>query len=44
MPSVSAAANAAALKLPYAAFTVPHFDKFMEQAIPDLEVPPIRRR
>ena len=28
----------------YAAFTVPHFDKFMKRAIPDLEVPPVRRR
>ena len=28
----------------YAAFTVPHFDKFMKRAIPELEVPPVRRR
>ena len=28
----------------YAAFTVPHFDKFMKRAIPALEVPPVRRR
>jgi hypothetical protein len=28
----------------YAAFTVPHFDKFMKRAIPNLEVPPVRRR
>ena len=28
----------------YAAFTVPHFDRFMLRAIPSLEVPPIRRR
>lgn len=28
----------------YAAFTVPHFDKFMLRAIPDLEVPEVKRR
>lgn len=28
----------------YAAFTVPHFDKFILRAIPDLVVPPLRRR
>ena len=28
----------------YAAFTVPHFDRFLRRAIPDLEVPPVRRR
>lgn len=28
----------------YAAFTVPHFDKFMKRAIRHLEIPPIRRR
>ena len=28
----------------YAAFTVPHFDTFMERAIPTLDVPPVRRR
>lgn len=28
----------------YAAFTVPHFDKFMIRAVPDLVVPEIRRR
>ena len=28
----------------YAAFTVPHFDRFMLRAVPTLEVPPIRRR
>lgn len=28
----------------YAAFTVPHFDKFLVRAIPDLVVPPLRRR
>lgn len=28
----------------YAAFTVPHFDKFMRRTIPQLEVPPIRKR
>ena len=28
----------------YAAFTVPHFDQFMKRAVPNLEVPPIRRR
>jgi len=28
----------------YAAFTVPHFDRFMLRAIPDLVVPPLRRR
>lgn len=28
----------------YAAFTVPHFDKFMHRAIPDLIVPEVRRR
>lgn len=28
----------------YAAFTVPHFDRFMLRAVPSLEVPPIRRR
>lgn len=28
----------------YAAFTVPHFDRFMKRAIPQLEVPPIRPR
>jgi hypothetical protein len=28
----------------YAAFTVPHFDRFMLRAVPILDVPPIRRR
>ena len=28
----------------YAAFTVPHFDKFVLRAIPDLVVPELRRR
>ncbi len=28
----------------YAAFTVPHFDQFMLRAVPDLEVPEVRRR
>ncbi|MGL5864994.1 MAG: ATP-binding protein [Dermatophilaceae bacterium] len=28
----------------YAAFTVPHFDKFMLRAVPDLVVPEVRRR
>jgi hypothetical protein len=28
----------------YAAFTVPHFDKFILRAIPDLVVPDLRRR
>lgn len=28
----------------YAAFTVPHFDRFMKRAVPELVVPPIRRR
>jgi len=28
----------------YAAFTVPHFDRFIVRAIPTLEVPPLRRR
>jgi predicted ATPase len=28
----------------YAAFTVPHFDRFMRRAVPDLVVPPVRRR
>ncbi len=28
----------------YAAFTVPHFDRFMLRAIPSLVVPPLRRR
>lgn len=28
----------------YAEFTVPHFDKFMLRAMPDLVVPPVRRR
>ena len=28
----------------YAAFTVPHFDKFILRAIPELTVPPLRRR
>ena len=28
----------------YAAFTVPHFDKFMLRAVPELLVPGIRRR
>ncbi|MFM2437812.1 MAG: hypothetical protein RLZ55_623 [Actinomycetota bacterium] len=28
----------------YAAFTVPHFDKFLLRAIPELQVPPLRRR
>ena len=31
-------------ELPHLCFTVPHFDKFMKRAIPDLEVPPVRRR
>lgn len=28
----------------YAAFTVPHFDRFMHRAVPDLVVPEVRRR
>ncbi len=28
----------------YAAFTVPHFDKFLLRAIPNLEVPPLKQR
>lgn len=28
----------------YAAFTVPHFDRFILRAIPDLVVPPVKRR
>jgi hypothetical protein len=28
----------------YAAFTVPHFDKFILRAIPELVVPPLRQR
>lgn len=28
----------------YAAFTVPHFDRFMLRAVPHLTVPPVRRR
>lgn len=28
----------------YAAFTVPHFDRFMIRAVPTLEVPPLRSR
>lgn len=28
----------------YAAFTVPHFDQFMLRAVPELVVPPLRRR
>ena len=28
----------------YAAFTVPHFDRFIMRAIPDLVVPPVKRR
>ncbi|MCL3838444.1 hypothetical protein [Aeromicrobium duanguangcaii] len=28
----------------YAAFTVPHFDKFILRAIAELVVPPLRRR
>jgi hypothetical protein len=28
----------------YAAFTVPHFDRFMMRAVPVLEVPPLRQR
>ena len=28
----------------YAAFTVPHFNRFMLRAVPTLDVPPIRRR
>jgi len=28
----------------YAAFTVPDFDKFMLRAVPELQVPEIRRR
>jgi len=28
----------------YAAFTVPHFDTFMMRAVPELEVPEVRRR
>lgn len=28
----------------YAAFTVPHFDRFMLRALPELVVPPVRRR
>jgi len=28
----------------YAAFTVPHFDRFMHRAVPDLVVPEIKRR
>jgi hypothetical protein len=28
----------------YAAFTVPHFDRFIMRAVPVLDVPPLRRR
>lgn len=28
----------------YAAFTVPHFDRFMKRAVPVLDVPPVNRR
>jgi hypothetical protein len=28
----------------YAAFTVPHFDRFLRRAIPEVEAPPVRRR
>lgn len=28
----------------FAAFTVPHFDQFMKRAMPQLEIPPVRRR
>jgi hypothetical protein len=28
----------------YAAFTVPHFDRFIMRAIPELVVPPVKRR
>lgn len=28
----------------YAAFTVPHFDRFMHRAVPELSVPEVRRR
>jgi len=28
----------------YAAFTVPHFDRFLRRAIPTLNVPPLRLR
>lgn len=28
----------------YAAFTVPHFDRFLRRAMPTLEVPPLRQR
>lgn len=28
----------------YAAFTVPHFDRFLLRAIPNLDVPPLRQR
>jgi hypothetical protein len=28
----------------YAAFTVPHFDRYIMRAVPILEVPPLRRR
>lgn len=28
----------------YAAFTVPHFDRFMHRAVPDLVVPEVKRR
>lgn len=28
----------------YAGFTVPHFDRFMLRAVPDLDVPPVQKR
>lgn len=28
----------------YAGFTVPHFDRFMLRAVPDLEIPPVQKR
>ncbi|OIQ83202.1 hypothetical protein GALL_350030 [mine drainage metagenome] len=28
----------------YAAFTVPHFDRFMLRAVPELTIPPVRKR
>jgi hypothetical protein len=28
----------------YAGFTVPHFDRFMLRAVPQLDVPPVQKR
>jgi hypothetical protein len=28
----------------YAGFTVPHFDRFMLRAVPELDVPPVQKR